>query len=1128
MDAKTLEQGYIAEQARQYIAEKAKTASTTLSSQELEAQYEEKFSKQYQELLPKLRSLLKDVPVLNPDGFQPAPRQPSSMEQFMGKYVAPTIEEDYPHLPQALDYLTMPGDYLKGALSGKPGERIDPYEFTGANEPDMSHLQAAIRGGAGMMVDPLIAVGPLAGGIVRGLRGLRAAPSIPPVADAMGGEVDPELAARITPNVTGTPDYPLPGARTTETGRTLTVPALDPGSMTNEVGARSARTGRPLVGKVPGLSPGEFGPEVDIPYNLETPIPGENTTGTQTLLLPEQPSGMAPTGGKRILQPGEQLAAGEVPLRPQVYRQPGLPESPSIPNPLNQEGKGIEPDKIDYPGLSPTAQAVQPITNALQGLAKRGAWKEKLWEDQFAPQKDYRLTLQTSPRGSVSVREAEKDAGLAYLRDPLIPPDAPLVFPGWPSRITQGTIDTLRKMGPSAANIGNSIDSVLSNRAILSSNNLINLMESLKPIVAKRGRPSRIIEGFRELTDGENAFVWGTHRYFDLTEKEVEEAVNYLYTGGRMIPTSTKARAVADKVYEHLLYDPSVAAHEVGLDTYNPLTGKHEPFGAPHKFFPQIPVHPTALQGVSDTHLELLYAKQGGMEGTNKSFPLWKAQLKRQMSQGGELREAHIPGGEMNDAAVTYDMASKRYKGLEVSRLLDLEALGGSPYQWLKIFGYETDLIRGTFKFNSSAHLRTEWARAMPQIEKDMAHVAEHSGTDLTEWVALAVNRAQGINTGLTETSLVRNLVKGLRDFNNATLLQFGGIGSAPQLGYAITRAPIGKSLLGAIDFVTGNNREILEKSGALYPTAMNLMMQPEGPLAVVSSGAIKMYGVNISDKWSRGLGGLVGIHYTDFLEKALLKYPNKERIHKLIEEMGGNPGAILKNGSIPEPMKLAMIQKYANYAAGVPDVRGLPLIATNQTAYWRLANQYRIFLFNNQAEMVRLWKQAPTTQDAITRITKLVAGTGTLAAGSGSIIEYIRNAFTEDKEGSPFVNKRLKKIVGNEGAAFAIQTLTYGLGALYGSLILTALDNQWKLVANLAGGPTAGLVAGAAEDLVDSITYGPNWKSLRTTSRRIPFLGPAAQSFVHDQIQEQSRLDRRREQFRRSLQQPTGFPNQE
>ena len=151
---------------------------------------------------------------------------------------------------------------------------------------------------------------------------------------------------------------------------------------------------------------------------------------------------------------------------------------------------------------------------------------------------------------------------------------------------------------------------------------------------------------------------------------------------------------------------------------------------------------------------------------------------------------------------------------------------------------------------------------------------------------------------------------------------------------------------------------------------------------------------------------------------------------------------------------------------------------------------------------------------------------TGATAATTGAISEYIRNAFA-DQEGNPFVNKKLAKMTGDEGSAFVIQTLTYGLGALFGSLALTALDNEWKAAAQLTGGPTAGLIVGAVQDTIDSIIYGPNWKSARTLARRTPVIGPMLAPIVHENIQEDQRVERKREQLRRSLMPPTGFGNQ-
>lgn len=1011
-----------------------------------------------------------------------------------------------PAIPPARDLLSTYQSYRPDWTQGAQGVPSDPLAMPGHILNDLGRTGMNILGEA---VAPFATARDFIQGVTTGMPGQ---PVNPHEMGNFFGGTEPgsfnsppstDWRQNVIPAIIETLDefaIPFPQRGILGVGRQRIIEPISPvgslevpiGDVDVAIGARSPKT----VSGTPDLdAPGPRVEETGRTIAQQAQVPADFPNEQYTLFNPEP---VAPN--TRLLQPEEQLGIGEAKLRPQVSRTPGFPEES-------------------------TSEAMRPVTETLQKMSKREVWKQHL-RDLHTPQQDYRIKLQTSPRGSASVVEAEVDSGLRYSNIPEAPSDIPLVFPGWPSRVTQSITDTLRQVGPAGRNIANSMDTVLSNRAILTSSDTIETVNHLKQVAGTRGTASKVIEGFRELTHGENAFIWGSHRYFNLSNSEIEQAYNYMYTKGRMVPASTKAKAWADKLYEGMLLPASRAAHEANLDLYNPLTGKHEPFGAPSMFMPQIPEKAVSIKGISDTHLELLYNKQGGMERTGKSFPMWKAQLNRILSQGGELREAKAAEAGMDEASARYDIASKRYKGLEVTRLLDLEALGGSPYQWAMKLGYGTDPFRNAFRFNSSAYLRTEWAKAMPQIETDVAAIAQAGGTDLTEWTTKAIERAQGIHTGLTETNILRNLVKGVRDFNNVTMLQLGGLGSLPQLGYALGRAPLTRSMLGAVDFVVGHNKAVIEKSGAIFPTVMNLITQPEGPLATVSTGALRMYGVSSLDKWSRYFGAHIGNRYVDFLESSLLKYPQKERLHKLVEEMGGNVNQIMKEGKIPEAMRLSMIQRYANYSAGIPDARGLPLIATSETAYARLGNQYRTFMFNNQAELVRLWRQAPTTHDAINRVTKVLLGTGATAAVTGAVSEYIRNAFTEE-EGSPFVNKRLKKIVGDEGAAFAIQTLTYGLGALFGSLILTTLDNGWKLAANLTLGPTAGLIAGTAEDTVDSIINGPNWKSLRTASRRVPFVGPVLAPTVRENIKEEADSQRREQQLRRALMPQSGFDNE-
>jgi len=1061
------------------------TQPTELSDDELEARYE---SRLVQESAPAPQPSKAELRAMYDKGvLERKHGQPSDLEQSIGKVI-----EAVPGLSTVFDYLAMPREYMQGALTGKPGERVDPFEFSGADIQNQSRLEFAARAMGGMLLDPLILLGPAVSGmkaVAKAAKGKPTTPTIP--------AVEPTPALSQAPDPLG-PPKPLEGLYDSipKDGAYSTTELLtEPGSGIQPNQFRTG-SGESLFGDLERIN--SVAPEPLPGPESAVPVP---TPRMQFFSKEESMEGSFP----EYIDPIQPIKTDSGKSLPRKLKKTGYAKGDLFGGPKLSFPKSTVPlqEKLPRFESKPVPKADQPAIDITQ--------------DALKPQRNYRDNLQTSARGSAAIKEAELDSGLSYSHIPEAPSDIPLVFPGWPSRITQSVVDTLKKVGPPGQVIANSIDRVLSNRAIATSGDTIATTQQLKAIAGVRGRVSKTIEGFRELTQGENAFIWGTHRYFNLNPLEIEQAFNYMYTSGKMIPQSSKARAFADSLYEGMLLKPSQEAHGVGLDLYNPITGKHTPFGAPHMFMPQIPTKAVSIQGISDTHLDMLYRKQGGEVGTGHSFPMWKSQLQRIMNQGGVLREGKAAEAGMSEAAIRYDMSSKRYKGLEVTRLLDLEALGGSPFQWAKKFGYETDPFRAAFRFNSSAYLRTEWAKAMPGIEKAMGEVATKGGADLTEWATMAIERAQGIHPGLSESRLLHNLVKGVRDFNNITMLQMGGLGSMSQLGYALGRAPLTRSMLGAVDFVVGNNRALVEKSGAVFPTIMNHMLQPEGVLATVSTGALRTYGISALDKWSRYFGGHIGVRYVDFLEKALLKYPQKERLHKLVQEMGGDVQGILREGKVPEAMKLDMVQRYANYSAGMPDVRGLPLIATSETAYAKLGNQYRSFLFSNQAELVRLWKNAPTTADAINRVTKIMLGTGATAATTGAMSEYIRNMFIEE-EGNPFVNKKLKTLVGDDGAAFAIQTLVYGMGALFGSLALTSLDSGWKLAAQLTIGPTGALIAGTAEDVVDSIIHGPNWKSLRTAARRTPLAGPVLAPIVQEAAKEDQRIEQKRKQFRQSL----------
>lgn len=122
--------------------------------------------------------------------------------------VAGGLVSAIPYAPEALDKLAMPGDYTRGLLSGKIGQRVSAEEFaiqkSGGEEKwgNLSPLQQGVRTAASSFVDPLVAIGSGLLGKAKPRAALPARTNVEDIAAAqrtLGGKMDvPLLPAEAT------------------------------------------------------------------------------------------------------------------------------------------------------------------------------------------------------------------------------------------------------------------------------------------------------------------------------------------------------------------------------------------------------------------------------------------------------------------------------------------------------------------------------------------------------------------------------------------------------------------------------------------------------------------------------------------------------------------------------------------------------------------------------------------------------------------------------------------------------------------------------------------------------------------------------------------------------------------
>ncbi len=650
-----------------------------------------------------------------------------------------------------------------------------------------------------------------------------------------------------------------------------------------------------------------------------------------------------------------------------------------------------------------------------------------------------------------------------------------VAYPNLYARTSGSIIDAARTVGPVGDTIATLGDNAYSIRAMRSSQQALKATEAIDQVFGRTTLGQRIKVRAKMFSEGENAALTGERTIWGVTEAQEEQAFNHLYTNGRMPTTDPKAQGLADAAYKHLGYpasaDPDVRALKGVL---NPFTGKYTPFGEPGKFMPQQPIHPITADAIKDSQWRILYERKGG-EKLGISLETFKSTIVK-LSQ-------HNP-----------EVTAGKAQGLENMRLLDLEALGGSPYQWAKKLGYETDVFRAMFRYHSLATLRGQLGRIEGPINELLMSIPAKDA-QTAEWLSKAASHILlKPSAAFDTTTRMTNGIKAASHLMDVTMLQKGMLANVAQAAYIGARGGLRATGKGMLDLLTGTDRALIEQSGANFPALMNELTTPTGPMARWSSIAYRLYGLSMIDRNTRYFAGHVGNRFVQQVEGNLLKNPQSTRLQGLIKELGGDPKVLLEQGKLPDDMRLQMIQRFANYTSGVTDVRGLPLWASSQNPWFKLVNKYRSFAASNSGEIRRAIFNAPTAYDGTKRAVTLLLG----AYGLGSGIKIVGTDLINSIMGNE--PKQSKASVWNK-----IEPLIYGLGTIEGMLVVNAAQDPTRAALSLTGGPLAGAAVNFADDLKATAEHGIGWRSIRAAASRLPIVGPFTGGYVKGQAKQQN-----------------------
>lgn len=839
-----------------------------------------------------------------------------------------------------------------------------------------------------------------------------------------------------------------------------------------------------LEGSRTGAFYGEEGQPVATPYDYKTPARTDRLLGAES----ELPDQVMPFDKPRALRSAEEI----------------LQEKQRLNSSLLHGKSGMSPREVmEYVPVGPshtvTEGAGKGAQQALHLLRKRDQARLNrqagLYEHEFNDFATEYVTEVVAAKKKALAEPVELPGGqrLPKTFDHL---SAESLLPSVRERAVGDVLTVIGEFSPAWKGASDSIRKGYEVAARQSAGMIEDYKESVANLFGRRGWFARKARGAYGLTEGENVAIHSSQRALNITPEIEEAAYNYLYTKGQMLPSASLSMANREKAirYAELTYEKMLkrVAEHPGVRQVkirDPFTGDEFEPGLPSMYVAHQPIRETTKAALKDNQWAMLYARMGGEERTKLKLEQF---IERVVNHS--KRDPEVGVGMFN------------MPNLEQKRMLDLSALGGSPYQHAKRLGYETDIYAMAVRQVVNGNLRGELQLLKPGIDALYA-VTTGLKKPGSEWLQGAVNYAMKVPHGLDQVH--EGAAKGLlaaRRIADMTLLPKMYIKNMAQFAYPLTKAmgtPVAgtkANVMGSLDYLFGKVTDtqaldMVKRSGALLPSVINEFSHPVGPLATFHANVMKSYGASNIDRNTRLFAGHIGHRYVDAVANWLLKNPTSKVHAGILDEMGG-PGAartILQEGKVNDALRLEMIQRFANNTAGILDARGLPWYATSENPYAKAVLQYKPFLAANGTEIHRIIKDSPTKAIAANRLLALgifgsTAGVATYEAGQ--LINHLI-------QGQDY--QRPKK-----DAAYALEAAVAGMTGLWSVTLLDlATDPMHAGAATTI--PSLAVPAGFARDIHDTIQYGPGWRTIRQASK-LPVIGGITGTYVQGRAREESR----------------------
>lgn len=617
---------------------------------------------------------------------------------------------------------------------------------------------------------------------------------------------------------------------------------------------------------------------------------------------------------------------------------------------------------------------------------------------------------------------------------------------------------------------------------------------------------------------------WSVEDLYHISTDEKRALVNYMYTGGEpkwlaqlSKDSQDKVKEIAWGLFREVEGPVSEQAHLAGLKMID-HKGQVVEMGQPSMYFPNLPVTAGRRAKLDDiTVKRLLRAAQAKNPG-------------RWGDAGEPLTETQLI--EYKEALSSYhrlapSVRANKFRTFELTREFDA-SMGGteSAYDNLLRMGYETDPLRAMFRVSSKGLLRTELAKIEPEITRGLAQLRLDFGeaplqglerltalsdpTDRASWATKVVNYAMGQTREEEYDRFLQKFVRGLRSFNDATLLQMASLMNYNQISYGIARGGVANTIRAILATRGGmvDPRSLAERSGPLYTALLQELSEPTAGWSKAAMGSLRMSGFSGTDRWVRYFNAHIGDAYLKDITHQLLKSPANQVVRRQFLELNVNPDDVLKAGGLTDELEMRGVQTFANYTSGRTGPRGLPAFAQNDHELAQLLLQYRKFLLTNTAEVARGVVNAPSASHAMQRATRLGGAAILFGETTRDIQDLLINQSNPFESVGGRTAKPIKHLLGPGLAGRLADDLVSGLATVYGALVLTTVMGRRDSTLSQLAGVTAGGIADVLS-AAHHVATGQPERALEVAGRRIPvapLVGPLVGSALR---QKRERLER-------------------